>query len=81
MEYHPNPNYPGLTTRTCLLFTGGHWIVSHKLKYDRFGHTSWQTPDNRTLLIGGAHSPNTTEILDDKSDSESHFPLKYPVGR
>ena len=55
----------------------GQWRVSHNLKYERSGHTSWDTPDGGVLLVGGENSPDTTELLNDEGGSDELFTLKY----
>merc|ERR1712107_363108 len=54
------------------------WSESHHLKYGRYIHTTWETPDNRVMLIGGDYSDTTTEILTNDGGSSEHFTLKHP---
>ena len=51
--------------------------MSHNLKYWRYAHTSWDTPDGGVLLIGGKYSKNTTELLNDGGGSDELFKLKH----
>ena len=58
-------------------FSGGKWKPSHKLKKERFYHSSWAAPAG-TVLMGGSFSGKTTELLDDTTGvSIMHFSLKY----
>ena len=51
--------------------------MSHNLKYWRYAHTSWDTPDGGVLLIGGKYSKNTTELLNDNRGSQEMFNLTH----
>ena len=65
------------TETSCLtLAAGGQWNVSHQLKYKRYQHSSWDTPDGGVLLIGGVYSRTTTELLTDDGGSVEKFKLK-----
>ena len=68
----------GMSTGTsCIRFSGGKWKPSHKLKKERYYHSSWASPRG-TVLMGGSFSGKTTELLDDTTGvSIMHFPLKY----
>ena len=57
--------------------SNGEWSVSHNLKYNRYGHTSWDTPDGGVLLVGGRQSKDTTELLNDEGGSDELFKLKH----
>ena len=60
----------------------GEWSVSHNLKYKRFAHTSWNTPDGGVLLIGGSFASEsrvTTELLNDEGGSDELFKLKHII--
>ena len=62
---------------SCLTLAGdGQWNVSHQLKYKRYQHSSWDTPDGGVLLIGGVYSRTTTELLTDDGGSVEKFKLK-----
>ena len=62
---------------SCLtLAADGQWNVSHQLKYKRYQHSSWDTPDGGVLLIGGVYSRTTTELLTDDGGSVEKFKLK-----
>ena len=63
--------------KTCLTMSNGEWSVSHNLKYSRYFHTSWDTPDGGVLLIGGKNSKNTTELLNDNRGSQEMFNLTH----
>ena len=47
---------------TCLTFSSGQWVTSHALTENRDYHCSWSTGPG-IVLLGGAESPNTTEIV------------------
>ena len=56
----------------------GEWVKTHNLSEERYGHSSWQREDGTVLLMGGAYSPTTTEIVSDSSAvSTPGFSLKY----
>ena len=50
--------------------------MSHNLKYERSGHTSWDTPDGGVLLVGGGYSKDTTELLNDEGESDELISLR-----
>ena len=60
----------------------GTWNTSQKLSERRDAHCSW-TPDPQggTYLIGGVHSPSTTEIVHqgEEVSSRLEFDLKYEI--
>jgi len=55
---------PTNTTTTCISFSSGQWVTSHRLVEERYGHSSWAMAEG-TVLVGGyvSLSPNTTEIV------------------
>ena len=57
--------------------SNGEWSVSHNLKYKRFAHTSWDTPDGGVLLVGGGDDSQNAELLNDDGGSDELFTLKY----
>ena len=56
----------------------GTWTKSHNLQQKRYGHSSWVTASG-TYLIGGTHSPKTSEIIheDGSTETETGFALEY----
>lgn len=61
--------------RRCEKITGTTGSV--KLRQDRWMHMCWSLPgENKILLIGGAGSPTTTEIVSESTSSDS-FRLPY----
>ena len=70
------------TGTSCIKFSEGKWKPSHKLKEERYTHSSWASPLG-TVLMGGSNTGEsdtwtTTELLDDTTGvSNMHFPLKY----
>ena len=55
----------------------GTWArTSHKLQKPRGAHVSW-TVEEGTLLMGGAYSRNTSEIVKHDGTTETSFDLKY----
>ena len=66
----------------CTLNTDtAQWTTTHRLSEPRWGHTSWKREDGSNLLIGGAFSETTTELVSDSSGvSTPGFTLKYETG-
>ena len=65
------------TGTSCFKFSEGKWKPSHKLKEERYTHSSWASPLG-TVLMGGTATWKTAELLDDTTRvSVMHFPLKY----
>ena len=54
----------------------GSWNKSHSLISWRYGHVSWNTPSG-VYLIGGAVSPNTSELLKEDGSVVEGFALAY----
>ena len=69
---------PGSATlTTCDTLTASGWITSHDLVEKRKNHVTWSSPAG-LLLMGGAYSDNTTELLSDTTSSSSpSFGLEY----
>ena len=69
---------PGSATLTdCVTLTASGWITSHDLVEKRKNHVTWSSPAG-LLLMGGAYSGQTTELLSDTSSSSSpSFDLEY----
>ena len=71
------------TGTSCIKFSEGKWKPSHKLKEERYTHSSWASPLGTVLMGGEEGEPvedigKTTELLDETSGkSVMHFPLKY----
>ena len=64
------------TPTSCLTFSSGQWRTSHQLQHERYKHSLWMS-QHGVVLMGGASSPTTTEILTDDDQSSPSFPLKY----
>ena len=67
-------------SRSChtLDTTTGQWTKTHSLSRKRAGHSSWRREDGTILLMGGAYSPTTTELVSESSGvSTPGFTLKY----
>ena len=63
--------------RSCARLTGGGWSSSHGLQQGRAGHASWAVTSG-VILLGGAASPRTSEIVWHGDDASSpSFPLQY----
>ena len=66
------------TMRSCIKFEDGSWTtLTDNLVELRTRHSSWINPDGDILLIGGAYSKNTTEIVYQNGTSIRSFDLKY----
>ena len=48
------------------------------LRQERSDHLCWSLPEQKILLLGGAGSPSTTEIVSGLSSSDS-FELEYRI--
>ena len=58
----------------------GTWIrTNHILQEGRFDHVSW-TVEEGTMLMGGANSGTTSEIVKIDGTTERSFDLKYDTG-
>ena len=67
----------GTTPKSCIWFTNGNWSDYYNpLIYGRNEPTSWVSR-NGLVLMGGWHSPSTTEILTGDDVSREEFNLKY----
>ena len=65
------------TYTSCVTLTGEGWQESHQLQEKRDDHSSWRSPAG-LLLMGGAYSYTSTEILSaTDSSSTSSFTLEY----
>ena len=65
------------TTTSCISFSSsGEWVASHTLLEKREDHVSWDTEEG-TIIIGGVHSPTTTEIVRMGEDNVPGFDSKY----
>ena len=66
-----------ITRTTCITFTSGQWVTSHELTERRGYHTSWST-EAGIVLMGGAYTPFTTEILTEgEYDGVPGFDMQY----
>ena len=66
--------------RNCIRFEDGSWTtLTDNLVEMRADHSSWINPDGDILLIGGAYSKNTTEIVYQNGTSIRSFDLKYGI--
>ena len=55
----------------------GTWArTSHTLQESRYGHVSWSVEEG-TLLMGGAFSDTTSEIVKHDGTTETSFDMKY----
>ena len=69
----------GTTPKSCIWFTNGNWSDYYNpLIYGRNEPTSWVST-NGLVLMGGWHSPSTTEILPGDDFSREGFKLKHPT--
>ena len=59
--------------------TGTWALTNHTLQEDRFDHVSW-TVEEGTMLMGGANSGTTSEIVKIDGTTERGFDLKYDTG-
>ena len=59
---------------SCVTFSGGSWQQTHTLGKYRVGHTAWASPRG-VLLMGGAYSGRTTELLNDNGSTTASFNL------
>ena len=72
--------YP--TYYSCVTFSAGTWITSHRLAVMRTHHVSWASYPGGVLLLGGTSNgtaaERTTELLSPTtSKSTPHFGLAY----
>ena len=63
--------------RSCVTLSELGWVKSNDLIQPRRHHCAWDTGSG-VILLGGYHSPTTTELLKEDGGSEELFPLKYP---
>ena len=73
--------YPN-SLQSCHTFhsASGEWKETNRLSERRDEHSSWQREDETVLLMGGAYSLTTTEIVSDSSAvSTPGFSLKYQI--
>ena len=58
----------------------GQWQPTHSLQKERYYHSSWSIGED-VLLLGGAISPDTTELVLSNGTSvpHPHIFLRYPV--
>ena len=70
--------------RNCIKFQSGSWTtLTDNLVYMRYDHSSWVTPDEGILLIGGHDDPfnghDETEIVYQNGTNIRFYDLKYPT--
>ena len=66
------------TSETCVQLVKGKWITSHHLQTKRWGHTSWRTPSNDVLLVGGSGELQSSELVKSNGTTEvGTLQLKY----
>ena len=58
-----------------MLGESGDWRTSHRLSIGRWGHSSWGHSTG-VLLVGGHHSPRTTELALNDGSTEQKFNLQ-----
>ena len=67
--------------RNCIKFQSGSWTtLTDNLVYMRYDHSSWVTPDEGILLIGGSFfidGHNETEIVYQNGTNIGFYDLKY----
>ena len=65
-------------TTSCVTLTAAGWEETHNLRQERVGHSSWRSPAG-LLLMGGIHSPTTTELLSytDSTTADSYQTLGW----
>ena len=67
--------------RNCIKFQSGSWTtLTDNLVYMRYDHSSWVTPDEGILLIGGSFfidGHNETEIVYQNGTNIRFYDLKY----
>ena len=66
---------------TCILYLPGKgYIHAFNLTKKRYGHCSWTLNNGTVLLLGGLHSPTTTETLNVAAGNSSRsFDLPLPI--
>ena len=65
------------TREYCITWSLNAWSKSHiSLLHKRYGHSSWVTRSG-TYLIGGTHSPRTSELVHEDGSVENGFSLKH----
>ena len=62
------------TNKLCLALTGAGWANTSYLLEWRYFHTSWASPLG-LLLLGGEHSPRSTELIQEDGSSTYSFDL------
>ena len=69
----------GKPSRSCVKLVGSQgWVPSHLLYIRRRCNTSWITPNNEVLLIGGDHETKSTELVKSDGTTETgSLVLKY----
>ena len=65
--------------KSCDKFQNGTWkTLPFSLQEQRSGHVSWTRSDGKSRLLGGSHSPSTSELVSE-AGSITGFPLKYKI--
>ena len=64
---------------TCLHWSNFKWYTDHNLlDPERYGHSSWTTPEGEVILMGGNQTSTTTvKIRADGTSIDKHFDMKY----
>ena len=67
------------TGSSCLYYVAGKWTkYRNDLKINRNLHVSWRQQDGEVLLIGGANSKKTSEVVS-SSGHQKGFNLQHEV--
>ena len=64
---------------TCIQLSDGQWKTSHKLKYSRSHHVSWEVEGGVILMGGHGDGIKKTEFVQYDGGVEESFPLKNNV--
>ena len=70
----------GTSTKTsCLYYVAGKWTkYRNDLMFERSYHVSWRRQDGEIILIGGANSKKTSEVVS-SSGHQKGFNLQHEV--
>ena len=67
--------------KSCYQFRNGGWRMSHSLREDRVGHSTWEVEGktSKIYLLGGSYirSATSTELLGGRCATKQGFTLKY----
>jgi len=67
------------TQSSCLHYVAGKWTkYGCDLKFKRYAHVSWRREDGEVMLIGGANSKKTSEVVS-SSGHQNGFNVQHEV--